>query len=319
MTYRPWFDRAGTRPRIGVELEMNSQTTTGSRLSTRTLYDALRVAVPTPNRVRDTGGYGHSDGNTWDVKTDGSCGLEVATPAVWLDEEGDNAELKAGIEALAALRPQVDRRCGLHVWVEVRDFDWRDMRRLLALWARFEPYYFSLLPTSRYRNAHGGENQYCRPMRRAEWTGPISPTWNGYKQAIEAQSESAFRTAAQNVATKYQALNISTWWRTGRIEFRLHSGTVDYDKVKNWTKLLLALVGRVKAPNLPSTACTTTFPMDGTPTQPNDRTWVTEYVAKSLGLTPSRGNPDVPSTNAALVRWAEARRVRFTNPRARYS
>jgi len=313
MTYRPWFSREGVQPRVGIELEMNGVTVTGTPLNCAKLARALNGAgLQYP--VNNSNGYTHSNGANWDVKTDGSCGLEVATPAVTLDEEGNSAELKAGIEAVAALRPQVNRACGLHVWLEVRDFDWQDMKRLLALWARYEAAYFSMLPKSRRAdpsgNSHDGRTIYCRAMRKVEWDGAESMYWGGYKRAIEANSERAFRTAAQGVATKYQALNISQWWRTGRIEFRLHSGTVDYEKVRNWVKVLLALAARVKASHLPKVACTTSFPFDAF-NGVSTRAWM-----KALGVVASRGN-EVPESNEELVQWVHARRVQFRSQNAR--
>lgn len=289
MTYRPWLGRT-----VGIEMEMNTTTTAGATLSEQAIREAI---APVVGRRLGTGrGYFHSNGRTWDVKSDGSCGWEVASPALTLDDEGDNAELRGVCDALTNVRPMVNRQCGLHVHVDCRDFNWDDMRRLIALWARYEPFFFSLCPPSRRRN------QYCAPVRRTEWAGQDSGNWSEMNAAINASTETEFARHART-SGRYTALNTSGWWTNGRVEFRLHSGTVNYVKIRNWTKLLCAIVARAKHPDMPRVSKVTAAN--------RDTAFNTYYVCKVLGLIPSRYIADVPASNAALVAWVEARRRQF--------
>lgn len=296
MTYRPWMGRT-----VGIEMEMNRTTTTGAALTEAAL---VRVCDVTGRRSQRGAGYYHSDGRTWDVKLDGSCGWEVASPALVLDENGDNVELRAVCDGLTALRPQVDRSCGLHVHVDCSDYDWRDLQKLMSLWARYEPYFFSLCPPSRRRNT------YCQPLRRTEWAGRDSDIWPTVASAIEATTQAAFERNAM-VLGRYTSLNVSGFWRHGRVEFRLHSGTVNYTKIRNWTKMLLALVARVKHPTAPrinKLGRTEQVMFTGRRAVNGP----TAYISRVLGLGASRTvASDVPAENRQLVAWMEARRRQF--------
>lgn len=236
--YRPWMNR-----NIGVEMEMNaSSTVAGRNVGTTSVSSALRAAnVPNVQSM----GYGHSDGSSWDVKTDSSCGIEVASPKLLLDENGHNAELRLVCDTLQnVVSPRVDRRCGLHIHVECADFTWRDIQKLIALWSRYEPFFFDLLPDSRLANT------YCTPVRAARWTTARAAMrfTTEIEPLLLIDNENEFvRNMQQQFSNRYRSLNLSGFWRHRRIEFRLHSGTIDYAKIRNWSILLLALVNRVKA------------------------------------------------------------------------
>lgn len=297
--YRPWTGRT-----IGIEMEMNTTTTRHDSLSEGTIRRALQGAT---QRLNTRGaGYYHSDGSAWDIKLDGSCGYEIASPALYLNEEGENAELEAVCNALGTLSPMINRQCGLHVHVDCRDFDWNDMRRLLALWARYEPFFYGLCPPSRRTNT------YCGAVRKTTWSGSNSRNWDyAAKPAINADNRQEFERYARYLP-RYTSLNVSGWWTHGRVEFRLHSGTINYPKIRNWAKLLLALVTRAK--NAADDNGTRKFPhvskvTERTSTVPFD----TYYICKALGLIRSKYVTEVPASNEALVAWAEARRRQF-NP-----
>jgi hypothetical protein len=287
-TYRPWTGR-----KFGVEMEMRQQRTNGTPLDARDIQNALRGAVP---RLNDrAAGYYHSNGQFWDVKTDSSCGWEVATPALFVDADGECAELRGGCNALQRLQPRIDRTCGLHVHVEVTDFDWEDLQRLISLWCRYEPFFFQLTPPSRW------ENEYCYPICRSRWGTRTGPYWASALAAIRATNENTFNAAAGRLGRG--ALNVNHWFMSGRIEFRLGAGSVDYAKIRNWVLILLAVVQRVKRDDLPAIGQFTTV-------RPNE--FPTGYIAKVLGLVPSEQVPDVPADHVRLVSWCEARRQQFT-------
>lgn len=304
MAYTPWTTRT-----IGIEMEMTrvyaNENRGGREVTLNLIAEALSLGlrdVRSARSVNNTEGYGHSSGRTWDVKTDASCGFEVASPAFHLDAEGDNEELRAGCTALAALRLRIDRTCGLHVWVDCSDFTWEDMQRLLALWARYEPVFFEMVPPSRRTNS------FCQPMRKATWTANDGGNIAHVRRALEARNEAALRNHG---FTKYSSMNVSRWWTNGMVEFRLHSGTVDYEKIRNWVKLLTALVNRVKHTALGVVRKN----INATPARDAERAnggLTTQYFCRMLGLVVSKEVPEVPESNANLVAWIEHRRNFFS-------
>lgn len=298
--YKPWTER-----KFGVEMEIRTTNTVGQHV------DATQVARGLRNlglRVGSSvGNYYHSSGSTWDVKSDSSCGWEIATPALVMDAEGHNEELRKGTTYLRTeVRAKVDSSCGLHVHVDCSDFTWDQLRDLMILWSRYEPFFFECTPPSRHRNS------YCSPLNRAFWTdqpGERNGNWRGIQNGFRATTEREFRS---HIGSARGALNYSGWWSHGRVEFRLGAGTVDYEKVRMWVTLLLSLVGRVahsgpgrRFPRISNvTNWTTALGLD------------TRYVLKSLGVHRSV-QPETEPLFEALAVWVDARRRRFapTPPR----
>jgi hypothetical protein len=288
--YRPWVGR-----KFGVEMEMRQRTRDRSALDQAAIVRALQDAnVPLGTRR----GYFHSDGSVWDVKTDSSCGWEVATRALTMTADGECEELRRGCDRLAALSPQIDRTCGLHVHVDLPDYTWEDMQRLISLWARYEPFFYGLMPPSRWNNS------YCYPICRSTWT-QLTPSrqtvWTNAERAITAGNQTTFNDGARGLGRG--GLNLGHWFTSARVEFRLGAGSVDYAKIRNWVLLLLATANRVKQGDMPSI---------GPYTMIRPHTFPTLYIGKVLGLVASDQRPNVPEdVSSRLMGWAEMRRVNF--------
>lgn len=294
--YRPWVNR-----KFGVEMEMRAVTVANTSINDQMIRHAITSRTPRLNsRVA---GYWHSDGSTWDIKTDASCGFEVASPALELNHAGQNIEMMSVCEGLKTLTPRVDRQCGLHVHVEVRDYDWQDVQKLMSLWARYEPFFFEMLPPSRRGN------MYCQPIMRHSWNSPSRGRYTPHAiDAMAAQTSATFQRAGQQIE-RFSSVNLSNWWRHKRIEFRLHSGTIDYEKIRHWAMLLLAVVQRVKQGAMMGEIDTI---RDWSAAWVNRTTgFETKYVCRVLGLVKSKQVPEVPVESTELTQWVNERRLRF--------
>lgn len=296
MTYRPWHGRG-----IGIELEMNRTRANGASFSLRDLENVVRNALPSSATIRREDFNAHNSGEHWEVKTDGSCGYEFTTPVLTLDEEGDNAQLKSVCDALKEFRPRIDRNCGFHLHVSCRgaigqrDWTWQDLQRFLALWSRYEPYLFEMLPPSRKNNT------YCQPVHKHGWTAPTSQTFDTIQRALNTNSANRFQEALRG-RSRYHAVNTTHFWLRGSIEFRLHSGTVDYVKIRNWAKLILAMVARVTNEDMPRIQLNVSDSPEG---------FSTRYIFRQFGLIVGRHIREVPASNRELLVWADARRLLF--------
>lgn len=239
------FASTFTARTIGIEMEVTRERRNdpGERTQgTLPLANDVRGAlarIGSETEVREMA-YGHSDGRTWDAKTDSSCGYEVASPAIRLDAEGHNAELAAVCDVLGRTA-KVTNACGLHVHVDVSDLSFVQFKRLLVLWARYEPFFFSLVPASRRGN------HYCPAFRSHSWTENNQHSWNAeaFARAMQATDQRALQARLSGLMNR-GALNLNNYWMSGRVEFRLHSGTVDYTKIRTWAMWLLALVAKAK-------------------------------------------------------------------------
>lgn len=329
--YRPWMNR-----RFGVELEMNDVDTRRRDISGESIVQAMRnglTAAGFRTQIRGPLGYVHSDGSVWEVKTDGSCGYngrvgwEVAQPYVhtFLDANGENAELKVVCDALGTLSPRVDRSCGLHVNVDARDFDWKDLRALVILWSRYEPFWFELCPASR------ATNHYCPAMRKSQWNAADTGHWTRVDHTLTTSYVERDFTTQLSSTTPRGALNLGHFWRSKRIEFRLGAGTIQYEKIVRWVQLLLTIVQRAKngvtPDDAPIRSSWAPMPDADTQTAPmpmivpggwSNKGFSTTYIAKSLGLAPSKAVPatQIPPESVRLVEWMNQRRALFATPRA---
>ncbi len=304
MTYTPW-----TRYTVGVEMEMNYSNTSGVRMHGTDINAAIRAAGVTAPVVGEGTSYHHSDGTAWDIKYDSSAGFEVGSPALRFDAQGECEELRKACGALTTLRPKINEQCGLHVSIFMGSrFTWKNVQRLVSLWAQFESNFFALLPDSRQANT------YCMPLRESAIFARPSNHWSSTQDALRATTERDFRSACDNIS-KYASLRLDDWWMSGRVEFRLHSGTVDYEKIRNFALLLCAMVERCVA-HEDTVGARPIWVKVPRPSATNRKGFTNKYLLETLGLLPA-WTTDVHPKGADLLRYMAERRARFLTPRAR--
>jgi hypothetical protein len=208
--------------RFGLEFEFCGPS--GTDRSGRAWADVVREALaPWPEqRIGDSHGYYHSDGTTWDVKSDASCEWELATPAL---SAADWPKVEAVLAALVRQGARVDARCGFHVHHEARGAGHSGrgfLGRLIRLWGALDVPLHEALPSSRRQN------------RYAERWGRV------YADELAGVSELS-REIRQ--AGRFQALNLTHWWRRGVVEVRSHHGTLDAQKAGWWLAITQQIVG----------------------------------------------------------------------------
>lgn len=312
--YRPWNGR-----RVGIEIEAiipQDRQTAGNALDT-----ALAVvthAVANPSDVSTDTHWRDSAGHQWDVKRDGSLpsglGVEVASQKITLDAAGHNGTLKAVCDGLRGAGARLTSNCGLHVSVDVSDFDWSEMQKLMALWARYEPFFYSLAPAARRDVGRHDGGYFCRPVRAGSWDHAqrvkegrnATQYWTPWQEAVKASGRRGFDNAAARVP-KYVGMRIEKWVTQGRVEFRFHSGSLSYDKIRKLAMLLLALVERVKHP-VPSTR-----KLDQSRPELG---FTAKYVGRQIGLIGSDraglvNEGEAAPEGAEVVEWCERRRAKF--------
>lgn len=185
-----------------------------------------------------------------DVHEDGSCGWEAVTPPL------TPKELEPCLKALGeALKDTgCDNRCGIHVHVDARDITWPDMYKILQVYAKVEGALFVL----------GGQDRYFN-----NYSSTVGPE---YAEAVSVTKDRRYRVlqvaltdlphsdrnlfgnmrkeylrvsdVGKKHGGRYKAINIIPWI-AGRfkgkedttIEFRLHRGTHDMERVWQWANL----------------------------------------------------------------------------------
>lgn len=189
-------------------------------------------------------GYNHQTRSHWKVVTDGSLGdtrgVEFVSPV--LRGEAGLAQAAQVCRALTDFGCTVSKKCGLHVHVGVGTPDVGFFKRLVRLYAMFEPVIDRLMPPSRRASA----NAYCKAMTSTNLTTLASAT--SLAQVLQAVTGAS--SAQIHHANRFYKLNLVAYSRHQTVEFRQHSGTLDGDKIAMWTRLCLRMVNAARNSNL---------------------------------------------------------------------
>lgn len=171
-------------------------------------------------------GYGHVTRPQWKIVPDSSVsdGFEVVSPV--LTGNDGLEQVRKVARALVGAGAKVDRRCGFHVHVDARDLTGADLVNCVRRYAAHESVIDTFMPASR----RGSSNNYCRPMAQILRYFETPTT-----------TESA-RTVANRTSDRYYKLNLCAFLRHGTVEFRQHSGTVDFRKMLNWIIFCVSFV-----------------------------------------------------------------------------
>jgi hypothetical protein len=188
----------------------------------------------------------------------GGRGMELVTSPAggsnWFDMIN---ELGVGFKDSEAFTSSA---CGQHVHVDARDVDVYAMRRIIRLYARVEQSLFDALPRYRFGGHYSAvcgakylswlDNQDKKLTKR--WLAVkqygLAPLKAGDKQsdgyetrtltAKEAakQTEAQIKSRAEHKydSTRYNALNLHSYWHRGTIEFRHAHGTNNPVQIVNW-------------------------------------------------------------------------------------
>ncbi len=145
----------------------------------------------------------------------------------------------------------VDWRCGLHVHVDARDFNYYDVRRLVRVYAKLESVLFKMCNPSR----RGGRySQECGQ----KWLKRMCGTDKSYKAVKKRMIEGLYDITIssgrgsgmlindnkkyKHHEARYNALNVHSWFHRGTIECRIHEGTLDSTDIIAWGMLWAAIM-----------------------------------------------------------------------------
>lgn len=201
---------------IGFELEM--------RGSESVTIDALNNITMEHSNIRTISG--EESANEWNIKSE-HCGREFTSPAIEATRQNMDKiyNVVEGIRSLIRGQHIINRQCGFHVHVDIRDLNVASLRRLVQIFAYFEPVLLSLQPSSR-RNNH--------------FVAPI----NGF---LSEAGRTSFAPTNQ-MRSHYMALNFGRYTENGRktCEIRYGAGTIRGRKVINWIETLVIMIERSK-------------------------------------------------------------------------
>lgn len=179
--------------------------------------------------------YNHNTRSYWKLVTDssirGNNTFELVSPI--LTGEAGLTELERVCWVLDLCNVKVNESCGLHVHMDASGFELDTWKNLALTYKHLERLIDSFMPGSR-RN-----NTYCKSLSRVSDEKIRSVRTIG-------QLQEAFGN------DRYYKVNFEAYSRHKTVEFRQHSGTVNFTKMEQWTRFLHKLIIFAKSGTLPS-------------------------------------------------------------------
>lgn len=163
---------------------------------------------------------------SWNLKTDCSVsgsGLELVSPI--LKGSAGIVAIRKVANILTRAGGKTDKSCGFHVHVDARDLNVPTIANVAARYAKFESQIDNFMVASRRQS----KNSFTRSCKSCVTKTKIrNMLLNGF--------------ASYGNYSRYHKVNLAAFARHGTIEFRHHEGTLDAEKIVNWTKFCIAFV-----------------------------------------------------------------------------
>lgn len=176
----------------------------------------------------------------WRLERDGSVtqfrggkefGGEVVSPIL---KTSDFPQLATVLKALRTeteyngfnYKGKVTDSCGLHIHVDVKDLTPNQRVNVVGNWYKLSNVVNTFVAQGRTYN------HYCQTMPLTEM------------QQVQRllQNDDRLVHHYERVTKKYRSLNVLPFPKIGTFEFRLHQGTLNFNKVRNWVTMLMAFV-----------------------------------------------------------------------------
>jgi hypothetical protein len=174
----------------------------------------------------------------WKVERDGSVsngdwGGEVVTPILQGDDGFDAIrKVMAGLRQAGA---EVDQSCGMHVHLSVEHMTNGQRAELVQQWYQHHDTFDRFVAKSRTVRGNGRGYEYCR--REDD-------------QVVDQQVDRMKRHGNFGYTDKYRSLNLTPFAKYGTLEVRMHQGTLNSQKARNWIKLLIGFFDTVEKEEL---------------------------------------------------------------------
>ncbi len=162
---------------------------------------------------------------TGDNSVEGENAFEIVSPI--LEGEAGLKSLQTVCQVLVSLKAKINKSCGLNIHFDAREFNLSTWKRLFKNWINYQNIIDGMLPPSRR------ENRYCRNLL------------NGSNITAMFNRIDAARSLIEFIriwSDRYFVINTKSYAIHGTVEFRQHSGTVEFEKIEKWIRLLDGLV-----------------------------------------------------------------------------
>lgn len=172
--------------------------------------------------------YNHETRGYWKIVSDasimGAQSFELVSPI--LQGEAGLEEVEKVCQALKACNARINKSCGFHVHFDAQAINLNAWKNLYKNYAALETTIDSFMPISR----RADNNTYCKSLKVAGLADKLN--WATSLTKIEEIFG----------GSRYFKINPTSHLRHNTVEFRQHSGTVEFEKISNWLRFLHNLV-----------------------------------------------------------------------------
>lgn len=216
--------------RFGVEFEVNSfdlkdrpdnfSLPLGSHEIATIINESLNQKVFISNWVQN-----HYN-NSWYVKPDSSCGIEICSPVL----KGDCGIKQISMLAKSLRKNKIksDKRCSFHVHFDVSNFKRKEVLSIICWWIKLEAFFVDMLPN------HRKCNHFCKLISQSNIIKSVSNKYN-FNYFLKELGKS-----------KYYTLNTHHYYRNKRktLEFRIIDSKACLNEKDSffWLKLLTRFI-----------------------------------------------------------------------------
>lgn len=190
----------------------------------------------------------HKVATWWGGKLDHDGSISFGHDLEFVTAPARGAKLEEQVrdvcDALDLSDAKVDTSCGLHVHVGAKDLTVSQLLTVARLYARVESGLYSIVAPSRrsgqYSGAWGSKFEEALVFDDA----PLHTRKDRLDAAIYGSLSEAKRAEANRSkhSCRYHGLNFNSLILYGTLEFRLHHGTTNADKILNWAAVCTAIV-----------------------------------------------------------------------------
>ena len=187
-------------------------------------------------------GYNHTTRPHWKLVTDSSLNgndtFELVSP-ILVGETGLR-ELEKVCWVLDLCDVKVNESCGLHVHIDAAGFSMATWRNLALSYKHLESVIDRFMPASRR------DNYYCKGL--------------GHVSDETIRSARTVDELKNRIGNRYHKVNLEAYSRHKTVEFRQHSGTTNFTKMRNWVLFLHKLVTFATREHVPATTTLSDIP-----------------------------------------------------------
>lgn len=214
--------------RFGVEIEINAFDLLSKPLNEKVLPNGIEfIACEINESIKEhvviTKWQNDHYNTNWGIKPDSSCGMEIISPVL----KGIHGIEKvcSVVDVIKKNDFPVDKRCSVHVHVDVSDLNDQKLLSILTWWIKCEPVFFDAVLNCRKYNS------YCMMI--------------SLNKSFKVDSKFYTLNDIMNIfgKVKYYSLNTYHKYNNKRntIEFRImdYDACKNSDDIRNWIKLIL--------------------------------------------------------------------------------